>query len=284
MKQLEDKVAVITGGGSGIGRSMAMAFAAEGMKIVIADVRDDALAAVRAELEDGGAAVHTVIADVSDAAQVQRIANETKKRFGAVNVVCNNAGVAAGGFTWELSLEDWQWVVGVNLWGVIHGVRTFVPMMIEQGDECHIVNTASLAGLISMPLVGPYHVTKHGVVTLTEALYHELQLMGHSIGASVLCPAWVKTNIMKSVELRPEGQAEPEVSPPMQMMQTAMESAIHDRGMSPDDVAQRVLTAVREGQLYILTHPQFSENVTTRADNIVAERNPVYDPSTLVAE
>jgi NAD(P)-dependent dehydrogenase (short-subunit alcohol dehydrogenase family) len=282
MKELKDKVAVVTGGGSGIGRSMAMAFAAEGMKIVLADVREDALATVRAELEGNGAQVHTVIADVSDAVQVQRIADETTKRFGAVNIVCNNAGVAAGGFTWELSLEDWEWVVGVNLWGVIHGVRTFVPMMIEQGDECHIVNTASLAGLISMPLVGPYHVTKHGVVTLTEALYHELQLMGHSIGASVLCPAWVKTNIMNSPDLRPAGPMEEgEITPPMQMMQAAMNSAIHERGMNPDDVAQRVLDAVREGQLYILTHPQFSAAVTQRAEGIVAESNPVYDPSVM---
>ena len=180
MKELRGKVAVVTGAASGIGRALAGRFAAEGMKVVLADVEGPALAKAESELRAGGATVLAVAADVARAEAVDALAARTLEAFGGVHVLCNNAGVYASGLSWERPLADWEWVLGVNLWGVIHGVRAFVPIMLRQGSEAHIVNTASVAGLISGPFSAPYNVSKYGVVALSESLHYELALAGRA--------------------------------------------------------------------------------------------------------
>ena len=202
MKQFRDRVAVVTGGASGIGFAVAERLAAEGMKLVLADVEPGALDGAVKKLEAGGAAVLGVRTDVSQAADVERLAAKTLERFGGVHVVFNNAGVAVTGEAWENSLADWEWVLGVNLWGVIHGIRTFVPILLRQNEPGHVVNTASMAGLTSNPGLAIYNVTKHAVVTLTETLHGDLALRGAPIKASVLCPGFINTRIMDAARNR----------------------------------------------------------------------------------
>ena len=198
MQDLGGKVAVVTGGASGIGRAMADRFAGEGMSVVLADVEEAALDIAAKELGESGAQVLAVPTDVSQAADVEALAAAARERFGTVHVVCNNAGVGGHGYqTDEAPLVEWQWVLGVNLWGVIHGVKTFLPILVEQ-NEGHIVNTASVAGLISLPFMAPYAVAKHGVVALSEATFFELAMRGSAVGVTVLCPGWVNTRIMDS--------------------------------------------------------------------------------------
>src|SRR3989454_8974881 len=204
MKEFRDRVAVVTGAASGIGRGLAERFAAEGMKVVLADVEQSALDQADAEMRERGATVLPVRTDVSKPQQMEQLAQQTLEAFGAVHIVCNNAGVGGpGGPVWERTLADWQWVLGVNLWGVIHGIRTFVPIMLRQETEGHIVNTASVAGLVSLPMLTIYDVTKHGVVTLSESLYQELAMSGSRLRVSVLCPGFVSTNIMDADRNRP---------------------------------------------------------------------------------
>ncbi|MCH7801568.1 MAG: SDR family NAD(P)-dependent oxidoreductase, partial [Chloroflexi bacterium] len=191
MQDFRDKVAVITGGASGIGRAFADRAVREGMKVVLADVEREPLFKAEAELSERGAQVLAVETDVSKAVDLERLAEETVSTFGGVHLLFNNAGVALGGRIWENTTDDWDWIIGVNLMGVIHGVRVFVPIMQEQGDECHIVNTASMAGLVSGPRLGAYKVTKFGVVALSETLYYELGEEGSNIGVSVLCPGFI---------------------------------------------------------------------------------------------
>ena len=190
MESFQGKVAVITGAASGIGRALAQRCVQEGMKVVLADIEE-------------GATVLGVRTDVAQAAEVAALAQRTLESFGAVHLLFNNAGVAAGGPLWEMSLQDWEWVLGVNLWGVVHGIRTFVPLLLQQGSEAHIVNTASIAGLVSTPGLGVYNVTKHSVVTLSETLYQELQQTGAPVHVSVLCPGWVNTRIHQAERNRP---------------------------------------------------------------------------------
>ena len=226
MKDFAGKVAVITGAGSGFGREFARIGASLGMRLVLADVQADALAAVVDELRERGVEVIGERVDVSKGDQVERLAQRTKEAFGKVHLLFNNAGVAAGGLVWESTEKDWQWTLGVNLWGVIHGVRCFVPMMLEQGDECHVVNTASVAGLLSTQLMGVYNVSKHGVVTLTETLYHDLRLANANIGVTLLCPAFVPTGIHASERNRPpELASDSEPTPSMVASQKATEKA-----------------------------------------------------------
>ena len=280
MKDFSGKVAVITGGAGGLGREFASIAAGLGMKIVLADVQQDALDAARSELEGQGAQVLAMLCDVRKGEQVQALADAAMARFGAVHLVFNNAGVGSGGLIWENSEADWEWVLGVNLWGVIHGVRIFTRLMLEcaQRDpqfEGHIVNTASMAGLLNAPAMGVYNVSKHAVVSLSETLYHDLQLVGAPIGASVLCPYFVPTGISQSHRNRPQDvrmEAAPTAS---QMAAQAMTAkAVESGKVTAAQVAQMTFDAVRDGQFFIYSHPGALGNVSARMDAIVQQRNP----------
>ncbi len=282
MDELSGKVAVVTGAASGIGLALSRAFAAEGMRVVLADIEADALDAAVAGLPEGTESL-AVVCDVSDAAQVDHLRDLAVERFGTVHVVCNNAGVSAGGPVWEHSLDDWNWVMGVNLWGVVHGIRAFTPLMLAQG-EGHIVNTASMAGLTSAPFMGIYNVTKHAVVTLSETLWADLQLAGApGIGVSVLCPGWVQTRIHEAHRNRPDGS---EVQADDAEEADATEGAegpgfaevvgaLIATGLDPAHVAELVLDAIRTRRFYILTHPEWRPMISGRTDRIVAGEDPL---------
>jgi NAD(P)-dependent dehydrogenase (short-subunit alcohol dehydrogenase family) len=278
MKDFGGRVAVVTGGASGIGLAMAQRFSAEGMKVVLADVEEKALDRAVAQLSEGGADVLGVVADVSDAQAVAELRDRALSAYGKVHVVCNNAGVGGGGMLWETSIEDWHWILGVNLWGVVHGIRTFVPLMIEQGEPAHVVNTASIAGLLSPPGIGIYNATKHAVVALSETLHIELLMRGAPVKVSVLCPAWVRTNIADAERNRPEAlqprtQA---LGPEVEMVDQAMRQVIAT-GMPPEEVAGQVLEAIRNEQLYVLTHPQFGKIVRAHYEGLVEGKTPGLD-------
>lgn len=272
MKIFKDKVAVVTGAASGIGRALADYCAQEGMKIVLADIEAAALTKAEQELRVNGATVLAVRTDVSKVDEVENLARQTLSAFGAVHLLFNNAGVGAGTTVWESTLADWQWVLGVNLWGVIYGVHTFVPIMLAQDTECHIVNTASIAGLIAGPGLGIYKVTKHGVVTLSETLHYELQQRNAKISVSVLCPAWINTRIMESERNRPpelQNQgADLMLRPEDEAVAEAMRQAVRT-GMSPQQAAACVFDAIREQKLYILTHPEAKPMVQQRMAQIL---------------
>lgn len=284
MKEFRDRVAVVTGGASGIGRAMAQRFAREGMKVVLADIEQGALERAADAMRSEGATVLPVRTDVSKAEEVERLADAALRQFGSVHIVCNNAGVVPpGGFVWDATLADWQWVLGVNLWGVIHGVRVFVPIMLKQGTEGHIVNTASMAGLITGPFLGIYSVTKHAVVALSESLYHEFNLTGAKLRVSVLCPAWVNTNLVDADRNRPpELQNEPSARPPSPAGEAVMQSVrdLLATGMSPEQVAEEVFRAVCEERLYVLPHRDRTDVIRARMEAIVEERNPETRPLT----
>jgi len=281
VKEFKDKVAVITGAASGIGRGIAQRCAQEGMKVILADIEEEALIQTEKEMEAAGASVLAVLTDVSQASDVEVLRQKTLDAFGAVHLLCNNAGVGAGGSIWESTLADWEWVIRVNLWGVIHGVRAFVPIMLEQDTECHIVNTASVLGLISSPHLGTYKVTKHGIVTLSETLYHELALRGAKIKVSVLCPMWVNTQLMEAERNRPaELRNDPaeemriKMSPEYQEVEKLVREAVQ-AGISCQQVADCVFKAIREEKFYILTDPDpVKPLVQMRMEDILEERNP----------
>lgn len=276
MEDLNGKVAVVTGGASGIGLALGRAFVAEGMSVVLADIEAAALDSALATFDDG-AGVAGVACDVADAASVDALRDEAVARFGTVHVVCNNAGVAAGGLVWEQSLDDWDWVLGVNLRGVIHGIRSFAPLLIGQG-EGHIVNTASMAGLISPPFMASYNVTKHAVVTLTETLHADLAMVGAvGVGTSVLCPGWVRTRIHEAGRNRPEAAASPTDVGPGALEAPAFTQVIGQLiadGIDPDDVAAMVVDAIRTRRFYVLTHPDWSPLISDRVEHILEGRNP----------
>jgi NAD(P)-dependent dehydrogenase (short-subunit alcohol dehydrogenase family) len=275
VKHFRDRVAVVTGAASGIGLAMAARFAAEGMKVVMADIEAPALAKAAEGLRGMAPAVLATRVDVSRAEDVERLAGETYAAFGAAHVVCNNAGVAVLGAVHEHTLADWQWVISVNLWGVIHGVRAFLPRMLAGGDEGHIVNTASMAGLTTAPFMSVYDVTKHGVVALSEALYKEMQVTSAPIGVSVVCPGLIDTNIMRSSRNRPEELAEEGKAGPMAQ---AFGQALSDRlagGYPPAEVAAQVLQGIREGRFYIVpAQPEVKANIAVRAQDLIELRNP----------
>ena len=280
MKQLSGKVAVVTGAASGIGRALAERFAAEGMKVVLADVEEGALRQTERDLKAAGAAVAARRTDVSCGEDVEALAKFAVDAFGAVHVLCNNAGVGVGGVTWQNTAKDWEWVLGVNLWGVIHGVRAFVPIMLAQGDECHIVNTASGASLHTRPWLAMYCASKHAVVALSESLHHELALTGSRGKVSVLCPAVVNTRIGESERNRPADlRNEADGGNPAQMQ--AMEQAFRAllaTGLAPSDVAGAVVEAIREERFYIITHDETRARVRARMEDIVEGRNPTLQP------
>jgi NAD(P)-dependent dehydrogenase (short-subunit alcohol dehydrogenase family) len=269
MQQIDGRVAVITGGASGIGLAMARTFGANGMKIVIGDIEKIALDAAVAELTAAGIDALGVGTDVTDPAQMEALAEAAIDAFGAVHVFCNNAGVGGGGLSWEAPLSTWEWVIGVDLWGVIHGIRTFVPILLQQ-PEGHIVNTASVAGLVAAPFMGPYNASKHAVVALSETLYHELALQAAKVHVSVLCPGWVNTRIAESERNRPaslsEGPRTTEEEQQREVMQGMLQSML-ETGMSPDTVAGRVLDAIRAEQFWILTHAGADDDMWTQAVN-----------------
>jgi len=280
MKDFSGKVVVITGGAGGLGRAFANAAFARGMKIVLADVEGNALEQAATDLRAQGAEVLSMLCDVRKGPQVQALADAAMKRYGAVHLVFNNAGVGSGGLIWENSEADWEWVLGVNLWGVIHGMRIFASLMLEcaQNDaafEGHIVNTASMAGLLNAPTLGVYNVSKHAVVALSETLYHDLQLVGAPIGASVLCPYFVPTGISQSHRNRPldvKMDARPTIS---QMAAQAMtHQAVESGKVSAEQVAAMTFDAIAAGQFYIYSHPDALAGVAERMEDIVQHRNP----------
>jgi NAD(P)-dependent dehydrogenase (short-subunit alcohol dehydrogenase family) len=265
MRDLGGKVAVVTGGASGIGRALAQRFTEEGAHVVIADVEQAALDATAAELGVTG-----VVCDVSDAASVAALRQATLDRFGAVHIVCLNAGVGGGGLIADCTLKDWQWVLGVNLWGVVYGIDAFLHDLLDQG-EGHIVMTASLAGLMAAPGIGPYNASKYAVVGIAETLRAELA--GTGVGVSVLCPGFVRTNIFTSQRNRPAELTNADRKP------LATRDANEDRietvlreAMSPSDVADRVLAAVRDERFWIITHPEILDPYATKTAEVLATR------------
>ena len=280
MKTFRDKVVVITGGASGLGREFANVAAREGMKLVLADVQRDALDRAVEELKAQGASVIAALCDVRKGEQVQALADAAVAEFGGVHLLFNNAGVGSGGLIWENTEADWEWVLGVNVWGVIHGVRIFTKLMLaaaakDPSFEGHIVNTASMAGLLNAPAMGVYNVSKHAVVSLSETLHHDLQLVGAPIGASVLCPYFVPTGISQSHRNRPEDvgmTARPTAS---QLAAQAMtDKAVSSGKVSAQDVAELTFKAIADGQFYIYSHPGALAGVQERMQHIVAGTNP----------
>lgn len=282
--EFDGKVAVITGAASGFGRAFAQKAAALGMKLVLADVDGDALAASVTALRDAGAEAVGVATDVSQSAQVEALAQTALDTFGKVHLLFNNAGVGTGGFLWENTENDWTWVLGVNVMGVAHGVRAFAPIMLRQKEPAHIVNTASVAGLLAPPAMGVYNVSKHAVVALTETLYHDLNIVGGEVGCSLLCPAFVPTGIAESHRARPEALRNTEAPTRSQAVaQVQLQRAVKSGKLSAADVAELTFDAVRERSFYIFTHPAILPSVHLRHEDIELMRNPT-DPMSLKPE
>lgn len=275
MTDLEGKVAVVTGAASGIGRALADKFGEQGMRVVVADVQRDALETTAGALAGRGVEVLAVPTDVSRAEDVERLAAQTLDRFGTVDVVCNNAGVFAGGLCWESPVEDYEWVMGVNVWGVIHGIRTFVPIMLGQDREAHIVNTASMAAVTSGPLSGVYSMSKHAVLSLTESLYHELTMRQSKIGVSVLCPEAVDTGIGFSGRNRPERSRPPTASGESEAVEELLRHYT-SKGARPEILAERTLQAIRDSRFYVLSDGDWRRMCEARLEDIRLTRNPTY--------
>jgi NAD(P)-dependent dehydrogenase (short-subunit alcohol dehydrogenase family) len=283
MKEFTGKVAVITGGASGIGLGLAEKCIRLGMKIVVADIEDSALSHAQTKLRALGGEVVCVTTDVSKREDVELLARQAFEIFGGVHLLFNNAGVAAGGAPWEATWNDWEWVVGVNLWGVIHGVKAFTPLMLAQNTQCHIINTASAAGLIAGGFSAPYSVTKHAVVALSENLYLALQQRNAAIRVSVLCPGLVQTNITEAERNRPaELQNEPLPPHPEREAGQAALKAMIATGMRPESVADLVFDAIENEKFYILTHPEWMDVVRLRTRCLLRTQNP-QNPAQVVA-
>lgn len=276
------KTAVLTGAGSGFGLECARLGASRGMNLVLVDVQQDALDQAAAELQATGCQVLARCVDVSDAQQMEQLAQAVWSRFGAPHFVFNNAGVGAGGLVWENTVRDWEWVLGVNLWGVIHGVRLFTPMMLEAARRDpawrgHIVNTASMAGLLTPPNMGIYNVSKHAVVSLTETLYQDLRLVTDQVGASVLCPYFVPTGIGRSERNRPAAMEGEKPTKSQLIGQAMIEKAVTSGKVTAADVARKVFDAAQADQFYVFSHPHALGNVQSRMESILRIENPA-DP------
>jgi NAD(P)-dependent dehydrogenase (short-subunit alcohol dehydrogenase family) len=278
MDLAQGKVVVVTGAGSGIGLALSEAFAREGCSVVLADVQLDALEEAAITVGTHGVDTLVVPTDVSKQDQVEALAAATVERFGAVHVVCNNAGVGGAGDPWLGPIEAWEWVMGVNFWGVVHGVRTFLPHLVLSGGG-HIVNTASIAGLYP-GFAAPYDASKHAVVAITESLYHTLRIGGLPVGVSCLCPGWVKTGIIESDRNWPaEFGAAPEVDPVQEIGRNYVRRAIAE-GMPPAAVADLVLAAVRENRYWVFPHPDFVEMAMDRFHSIGEGLDPTQPEET----
>lgn len=286
MEQLAGRTAVVTGGGSGIGLALAQALVAEGMRVVVADVDAAAASAAAKELDgragdaDGtadadGQAALAVVADVRDRAAVEELARRAEEAFGPVHLLVNNAGVGSGGVPlWETTANDWAWVSGVNLMGVVHGIQAFVPRMLAHGEPAHIVNTASLSGLVTFPLGGPYGSLKTAVVALSEQLLLELRAHDARIGVSALCPAWVKTRILESERLRPEELQDHDDRPHHLVEQIA--ALMEATGLEPEVVAAQTVEAVRADRFWVLPNPEWNAAIVRRGTAPVEGRTPDF--------
>ena len=282
ISDFRNKTAVLTGAGSGFGLECARIGAKLGMHLVLADVQQDALDRAVAETQAAGAQVLGMRVDVSKADQVEALGAATLARFGAPHLVFNNAGVGSGGLIWENSLQDWEWVIGVNLMGVAHGIRVFTPMMLAAAEkdaafQGHIVNTASMAGLLNAPNMGIYNVSKHAVVSMSETLYQDLALVTDQISASVLCPFFVPTGISESHRNRPEGTQASRPTRSQLISQAMSDKAVSSGKVSAAEVAQKVFDAVAANQFYIYSHPKSIGSVQVRMEDILLSRNPT-DP------
>jgi NAD(P)-dependent dehydrogenase (short-subunit alcohol dehydrogenase family) len=277
MQDLAGRVAVVTGAASGIGLALCRRLGADGMRVMMADVEAPALEQAAAALAAEGIETASAVTDVSDPDAVDALALATLDRFGAVHVVCNNAGVASGGPSWDVPLAAWHWVMGVNLFGIVHGIRSFLPHLLAQG-EGHVVNTASVAGLLAGPWTAPYTVSKHAAVALSETLHHELAATGSAVGVSVLCPSWVKTRIGESGRnwlgrYGPAPHADGEPRPGLEQIRQATATAI-ESGSDPADIAAAVRDAIVAGRFWVLTHPEFGERVVRRYTRAAEGANP----------
>lgn len=279
--ELAGRVAVITGAGSGFGREFARLGAGMGMKLVLADIQADSLAAITTELKAQGASVVDERVDVADAGQIARLADRAYAEFGHVHLLMNNAGVGGGGYLWEATEQDWQWTLGVNLIGIAHAVRSFVPRMLEsecKGEPGYVVNTASMAGWLCPPLMGVYNVSKHAAVALSETLFHDLRHAGSAIGVTVLCPAFVATGIHESHRNRPPAlHNEPGTTASQKAAQTMVTAAVTAGKLSAADVAGITFDAVRANRFYAFTHPKIMPGVEARFAAVMANESPA-DP------
>ena len=276
MKDFQGKVAVITGGASGLGLEIARLAAKKGLKLVLADIEERALKQAELEFSDQGVEVLALRTNVALAEDVDYLAQQTLARFGAVHLLFNNAGVALSKTTWETTVADWEWVLGVDLWGVIHGVRVFTPLMLKQDTPCHIINTASVAGMLSTQGMAAYNVAKHGVVTLSETLYHDLLRRNAKIDVSVLCPAWVNTAIWDSARNRPDdllNESEQKSLDDAKLEESARQ-AVQSGKVSAPQVAEIVFSAIENNQFYILTHPKIKKWIGLRVEDILQDRQP----------
>lgn len=275
MHDLKDKTAVITGAASGIGLALAQRAAREGMRLMLADIDEAKLDEAVKTLPLAADALCTRRVDVSREEDIAALADEAFGRFGGVHLLCNNAGVGLTRLAWELTSADWEWILGVNLWSVVHAIHHFVPRMLKQDKESHIVNTASVAGLLSTPAMAAYNVSKHGVVTLSETLYAELRAQQASIGVSVLCPAWVPTAIHTSERNRPErfGEAAPP-SAASAAYQERMGQAVKSGRLTAGDMANAVFDAVAANRFYVIPHARIKQAIRLRMEDILEDRNP----------
>jgi NADP-dependent 3-hydroxy acid dehydrogenase YdfG len=280
MKSFSGKTAVITGAGSGFGREFARTAASLGMNLSLADIQQDALDAITEELRANGTKILALRTDVAKQADMETLAAQTFETYGGAHLLFNNAGVGAGGFVWENSVSDWEWVLGVNVWSVIHGIRLFVPKMLAQGDECHVVNTASVAGLLSAQTMGVYNVSKHAVVTLSETLYQDLRVAGANIGVTVLCPAFVPTGIANSERNRPAELSSAPLTESQKIAQAASNKAVSSGKLTAADVAAKTFDCIRQQKFYCITHPKILGSVELRLQDILLQRNPT-DPFSL---
>jgi len=276
MKEFTGRVAVITGGASGIGRAMADRFASAGMKVVLADIEENALRQAESELRTQGATALGVVTDVAQAESVEALAQKTIDAFGSVHILCNNAGVGSGfGLSWNQPLQNWQWGFSVNFFGVVHGIRAFVPLMLKQDTEGHIINTASVAGLISSPFISVYDATKFAVMTITESLHLELALQKARIKVSVLCPGFVHTNLTSSERNRPINlQVKPPRLSETEIFFGSQMFAAATSGTHPAEIAEKVFAAIQNEQFYILPHPEFLPVLRLRMEAILNQQNP----------
>lgn len=279
MQDFKNKIAVVTGAASGIGFELCQLFAEQGMHIVLADIEPQALAKAEQRIAALGVDTLSRVTDVGDAEAVEALAQQAQDHFGAIHIACNNAGVFTGGQCWENTLDDYAWLMRVNQWGVIHGIRSFVPRMLAQGGPCHLVNTASMAAVTTMPYSGIYHMTKHAVLALSECLHHELALSGAALKVSCLCPELVNTAIASGERNRPASLADANRGASWQLTNEAIVAGTA-QGLSPRVLAERTLTAIREQRFYIFppTDDPWSVSARSRLEDIRLERNPTLAP------